>query len=484
MRFVESRGNDGIRPISVTFSEAIMSPAASFGGLFVPEFIPEFDDNFLDSLLELDYKEFTKKILSLFDIDIPKSVIDEAVSLYDGFDNPNDPLPLRKAGDIYFLELYHGPTRAFKDVALQPFGYILSYLARELDKKLLILTATSGDTGPATLESFANKENITVVCIYPDGGTSDVQRLQMVTESASNLKVIGIKGDFDDAQSGLKELLANNDFLEALKAKNISLSAANSVNFGRIIFQCVYHFWSYIELIRKGEISKNSNITIIIPSGNFGNALGAFYAKEMGVPIEKIVIVTNSNDVLARFIKTGIYDLRGKSLKNTYSPAMDILKSSNIERVLFHLFGAERTKELFSKMSQESFFELTSDEHEKLLSIFDAHSTNDEETLKHIKTYEEVGYIIDPHTATAVGYLDRCQGKKCVVCSTAEWTKFAPTLAKSMGKNMRDKEALEFISSTYRLNIDKKVQTLFDKDIVHKKVINKSDLKDEILNSL
>lgn len=484
MRFIESRGNDGVKQKSVSFSEAIMSPAASFGGLYVPEYLPSIDDNFLDSLKGLSYKEFTLKILELFDVDIPSFIIKEAVSLYDKFDDSSDPIPLKKVKNAYFLELYHGPTRAFKDVALQPFGYLLSYLAKQKNQKLLILTATSGDTGPATLESFANKENINVVCIYPKGGTSDVQRLQMVTESAPNLKVIGIKGDFDDAQSGLKKLLNDEEFLGELRDRDIWLSAANSVNFGRIIFQCVYHFWSYVKLLERDEIKKGEKITIVVPSGNFGNALGAFYAKEMGLPIEKIAIVTNANDVLAQFIKTGSYDLRGKSLKNTYSPAMDILKSSNIERVLFALFGEERTRELFEEMAKEGVFELSASEFVLIKESFDAHSSSDEETLAYIKKYEEAGYIIDPHTATAAPYLNSCNDKKCILCSTAEWTKFAPTLAKSLGFSMGDKEALELISTKYGLKIDKKVSELFEKKIVHDTVVHKEELKKEILNTL
>lgn len=484
MRFVESRGNDGVKQKSVSFSDAIMNPAASFGGLYVPEYLPNIDDGFLDSLRGLSYKDFTLKIVELFDIDIPSSIIKEAVSLYDRFDDSSDPIPLKKVKNAYFLELYHGPTRAFKDVALQPFGYLLSYLARQKDQKLLILTATSGDTGPATLESFANKDNIDVVCIYPKGGTSDVQRLQMVTKSAPNLKVIGIEGDFDDAQSGLKELLNDKEFLNRLRDKDMYLSAANSVNFGRIIFQCVYHFWSYVKLLERGEIEKKERIRVVIPSGNFGNALGAFYAKKMGLPIEKIAIVTNANDVLTHFIKTGSYDLRSRTLKNTYSPAMDILKSSNVERVLFALFGKERTKELFEDMAKEGVFELSKPESLLIQESFDTYSTSDEETLAHIKKYEELGYIIDPHTATATAYLNSCGDKKCVVCSTAEWTKFAPTLAKSLGFSMGDKEALELISTKYGIKIDRRIGELFEKKVIHDTVVPKEELKEEILNTL
>jgi len=250
MYFIQTRGNDGKKQLKTTFSEAIKSPIASFGGLYVPEFLPQLDKNFIDESINLSYKELCLKILDLFELDIDKDIIKQAIFLYDNFDDKDNPVPLKKIKDTLFInELYHGPTRAFKDMALQPFGYILSQIAKNEQKTYLILAATSGDTGPATLNSFANKENIKVVCIYPEGGTSDVQKLQMVTQKGDNLKVIGIKGNFDDAQNALKSLLASESFQHELDKKDINLSAANSVNFGRIIFQIIYHINSYIQLM-------------------------------------------------------------------------------------------------------------------------------------------------------------------------------------------------------------------------------------------
>ena len=303
MYFVETRGNDGKKAKRVTFSKAIKNPSASFGGLYVPEYLPKIDNDFLKSCISLSYKEFSKKIIDLFEIDIDNEVLNDALELYNKWDDKNDVVPLSKVEDILFIsELYHGPTRAFKDMALQPFGYILSHLAKDENKEYLILTATSGDTGPATLNSFANKENIKVVCIYPEGGTSDVQKLQMVTQKGDNLKVIGINGNFDDAQSALKSLLSSNDFKNELQKRDIKLSVANSVNFGRIIFQIIYHIYSYIKLVELGEISLGQEIYIAVPSGNFGDALGAYYAKKMGVNIRKILIAANSNNVLSELI--------------------------------------------------------------------------------------------------------------------------------------------------------------------------------------
>ena len=229
MNFIETRGNDGRHPAHVSFSEAILSPIASFGGLYSPQSLPVLDESFLGAQLQSDYKTLARSMLAAFEIDIDTATIDQALQLYDQFDDPANPVPVVQVlDDLYVSELYHGPTRAFKDMALQPFGIVLSSIAQRRNENYLILTATSGDTGPAALETFKNKANIQVACMYPVGGTSDVQRLQMVTENADNLKVIGVNGDFDDTQSALKRLLASADFKKALQEKDIHLSAANS----------------------------------------------------------------------------------------------------------------------------------------------------------------------------------------------------------------------------------------------------------------
>ncbi|HEY9189623.1 MAG TPA: threonine synthase, partial [Sulfurovum sp.] len=284
MQFIETRGNDGQKPSSVPFSEAILSPSASFGGLYVPKALPTLDTEFLEGHLSSHYKTLALDFLQRFGIDIETEVLEEALKRYDAFDDPSNPVPLSQIEeDCFVAELYHGPTRAFKDMALQPFGYVLSRLAQKRGEHYLIMAATSGDTGPATLETFKDQEGVQVACLYPDGGTSDVQRLQMVTEDASNLKVIGVKGNFDDTQNTLKELLASADFKAELNQRNIKLSAANSVNFGRIIFQIIYHIHSYLELVRKETIQMGKKIYLVVPSGNFGNALGAYYAKKAGL---------------------------------------------------------------------------------------------------------------------------------------------------------------------------------------------------------
>ncbi|MFA7083231.1 MAG: threonine synthase [Arcobacteraceae bacterium] len=488
MNFIETRGNDEINPIEVTFSEAILNPSASFGGLYVPKSLPFLGLEFVQKHLNSSYKELAFDLLKRFEIDIVDEDIQTAVNLYDAFDNPNDPCPVVKLkSDLFVQEQYHGPTRAFKDMALQPFGSILSSLAKKNKENYLILAATSGDTGPAALNTFKNKEGIRVACLYPNGGTSDVQRLQMVCEDGKNLKVLGINGNFDDAQAALKQLLSSATFKEELNKHGIKLSAANSVNFGRIIFQIVYHIHSYLELLKQKEINLGEKIYLIVPSGNFGNALGGYYAQKMGIPIEKILIASNENNILTQWINEGIYDIRGKELVLTKSPAMDILKSSNIERILFDMFGSKRTKELMDDLNCNLIFTLTKDEKEKLQSIFSAVYSNDAYGMSQIKLFLENNYLMDPHTATCLKAYETLKEKplKAVMYSTAEWTKFSPTVLNAIKENSviyNDKEALEEIAKTCDTKITKSVQDLFGSKIIHKTVIDKENIEKEIIN--
>ena len=488
MQFIETRGNDGIKPSSVSFSEAILNPSASFGGLYVPEELPALDQNFLEKHRDSHYKTLALDFLTAFGIDIDQEVLQTALDRYDAFDDPSDPVPLVKIEeDCFVSELYHGPTRAFKDMALQPFGYILSHLAQERDENYLIMAATSGDTGPATLETFKNQNNVKVACLYPAGGTSDVQRLQMVTEDAPNLKVIGVKGNFDDTQHTLKQLLSSEDFKAELEARDIKLSAANSVNFGRIIFQIIYHIHSYLEMVRKGAINMGEKIYMVVPSGNFGNALGGYYAKKAGLPIEKILISSNINNILTDWITTGEYDIRDRELILTESPAMDILKSSNIERVMFDKFGAARTKELMEDLASNNRFVLTKDELTSLQEDFAANFSDDSECEHEIARYAKKGYIMDPHTATCIKAYEALREEKLptVIYSTAEWTKFSPTVAKSLGHPVNgDIEALQWVSEHTDVSVPPMIHTLFEKPIVHTIVVEKDAIKEEMLRFL
>lgn len=488
MQFIETRGNDGKKPSSVSFSDAILSPSASFGGLYVPQSLPKLDQNFLEGHLSSHYKTLALDFLQAFDIDIEEKILKAALSRYDSFDDPSNPVPLSQIEDDCFVsELYHGPTRAFKDMALQPFGYILSKLAQNRDENYLIMAATSGDTGPATLETFKNQQGVKVACLYPDGGTSDVQKLQMVTEDASNLKVIGVKGNFDDTQHSLKALLASEDFKLELKERGIKLSAANSVNFGRIIFQIIYHIHSYLELVRKEQITMGEKIYLVVPSGNFGNALGAYYAKKAGLPIEKILIASNINNILTDWITTGTYDLNSRKLILTESPAMDILKSSNIERIMYDKFGAKRTKELMDSLEKEGKFQLTKNELASLREDFDASFSDDVECDEVMGKYAKSGYIMDPHTATCMRAYETLREKplKSIVYSTAEWTKFSPAVSKALGQEVReDIEALKWVSQHANVKVPAMIDGLFAKPVIHTVVVEKEFIKGEMLNFL
>ncbi len=489
MQFIETRGNDGSKSPKVNFSEAILSPISSFGGIYVPEKLPEFGQKFLEKHINSSYKELALDVLQSFEIDIEESTLIEALNRYDAFDDPKNPVPLSKIeDDCFVMELYHGPTRAFKDMALQPFGYILSKEAQKRDENYLIMAATSGDTGPATLETFKNQPNIQVACLYPDGGTSDVQRLQMVTEEADNEKVIGVVGNFDDTQNMLKELLASDDFKAELESRNIKLSAANSVNFGRIIFQIIYHIHAYLELLRKDEIKMGENIYLVVPSGNFGNVLGGYYAKKAGLPVEKLLVASNVNNILTDLIEKGVYDMGSRELIKTESPAMDILKSSNVERVLFDKFGAERTKELMDSLNETGKYELTADERISIQEDFEATFSEDDECEAFIAKYAKEGYIMDPHTATCMKSYEKRTSKnlKSVIYSTAEWTKFSTTVARALGseKTANDTEALQWIAENTNEKVPPMIDGLFSKEIKHPIVVEKEQIKDEMLTFL
>lgn len=501
---VETRGNDGIFPQKSDFFSATLNPEASFGGLWSlpnePKSLPKID---LNAIKNLNYNELISYIFERIGIDSSSISLES----YKNFDNPNLPLSYTKIEPNIFLQnLFTGPTRAFKDMAMQPFGTLLCDLAKEQNKRYLILTATSGDTGPATLEAIKNKPNIFGICMFPKDGTSAVQRLQMTTNDAKNIAVLEVDGNFDDTQNALKNLLNDADFRAFLSAKNLHLSASNSVNFGRIAFQIIYHIHSYIFLQNLGAITENENFDIVVPSGNFGNALGAFYAKLMGVPIQKIIIATNANDVLKTLISRGIYDISNRTLIKTNSPAMDILKSSNVERVLFALFGAKRTKDLMSDLETKKCYKLSNSELSKIQEIFKSFSFDDDEVLKIIAHYAKQNIIIDPHTANGVLAGQKiCKSsidseRKIIVCATAEWCKFVPTIKRALdsanlmnlnGKSApicdswrseeskkTEKDAMLKISQKFNLTIHKNIRNLFDKDEVNCIQTSKENIKD------
>jgi threonine synthase len=498
MKFLSTRDSN---LKAVNFSQAMLNPATN--GLYVPQKLPKLPNNFFYKNMNANYKDFALEIFKLFNFDISENLLKDTLAKYDTFDTKKV-CPLSKLNDdLFILELFHGQSKAFKDMALTPFGYLFSQLSKQQSnknnkttkhKQYLIAVATSGDTGPATLNAFKDCDNIKVVCIYPNGGTSDIQKLQMISDNDPNHFIFAINGNFDDAQSALKELLSGSDFNAKLKQKNISLSVANSVNFGRIAFQIIYHINTYAKLLAQKEITQHDFIKIIVPSGNFGNALGAYYAKKMGVNISKIAICTNENNILSEFINTGIYDLRNKKLIKTSSPAMDILKSSNVERVLYEMFGDKRVNELMISLEQNNFYKLTKNELKILQESFEAYESDDNYCQKIIAKYFHNGYIMDTHTATGFKAYD-CKANSTntstnaievnVICSTAHWGKFAPFVAKALGKdNLNDKKASEFISTIADIKMPKFISELLNKQTKEPKILDTKNLQNEIIKLL
>lgn len=462
----------------VGFKEAILNPSANFGGLFTPKKLPKLEDSFFANLSNYSYKELAMEIIRAFKFDIEDEIFQKALLRYDNFETEQPPLNLKKIGkNLYINELYHGPTKAFKDMALQPFSSIVDDLAKKEDKKYLIICATSGDTGPATLSAFANSSNVKVACLYPKDGTSLVQRLQMTTIDAPNLNSIAIEGNFDDAQSALKALLANEEFRTQLKEAGYYLTAANSVNFGRILFQIIYHFYAYAWLLKSGVLKEGEKFDIVVPSGNFGNALGAYYAKKMGAKIAKIKIASNQNDVLTQFFNEGIYDIRERKLLKTISPAMDILISSNIERLLFDRLGDKKCKELMKSLKDKKFYKVP----KKVLKGFRAKYCSDKEAAKFIKKLSEKKILIDPHTATCFKF--QAKKRPTIITSTAHWSKFTP----SMVMAIKNKKCLDEKKEMFKLEkefgdaVPSGIAALFDRSEIHKDIATTDELKEMIL---
>ena len=497
-------------------SYALLNPSASGGGLFSPERLPLLSEDFFKQCEDLSYKQIALKIIESFDFDVSSEVFEDALKRYDKFENPACPVQIKKLSEnAYILELYHGPTLAFKDMALQPFGALLKSIAKARNEKFLIMCATSGDTGPATLEAFADDENIKAVCLYPQGGTSEIQRQQMVKQSAANLKILGVRGNFDDTQRALKSLLADDNFKNELARANLNLSAANSVNFGRILFQIIYYLYAIIYFSKHGVLSPEQNLKqsdqcttcgknfgdvasansaqstkqstkfntfdVIVPSGNFGNALGAYFAKKMGAKIGKIKIASNANNILTELFTRGIYDLRNRELIRTISPAMDILISSNVERLLSDMFGDARTSELMQSLARDKFYKLSASELAKLREVFEADFCDDAQCAKFIKQESSHGVLIDPHTATCFKLLD--ESRLNLVISTAKWIKFTPSMIGAIkGRACEDERAdMIALSKEFRSDIPPQISRLFSAPQVHSSVIGQSEIKNAIM---
>lgn len=436
------------KSVKVESAYAIAQGISKDGGLFVPTEIPQIDKSFIDSLVPLSYIERAKKVLSLYLTDFTAEEIDMCVSgaYAEGKFSSSKVAPVKKIKEgENILELWRGPTCAFKDMALQLLPYLLTVSAKKTvaDKTIVILVATSGDTGKAALEGFKDVPGTKIMVFYPEDGVSPMQKLQMTTQAGENVAVSAIKGNFDDAQSGVKKIFTDKEVAKKLDENGMMFSSANSINWGRLVPQIVYYVSAYCDMIDNGEIKNGDEMNVVVPTGNFGNILAAYYAKKMGVPVGKLICASNANNVLTDFLKTGIYD-RNRKFFTTTSPSMDILISSNLERLLFHL--ADENDETIAKwmaeLSDDGKYEVTADVKEKVLSLFDAGCCDDEETKDTIgKTYKN-GYLLDTHTAVAVkvyrDYKERTGDKTpTVVASTANPYKFsAAVLSAVCDKNL------------------------------------------------
>ncbi len=487
MKYISTRN----KTISISASEAIIQGISKDGGLFVPTSIPKID-NFKD-LKEMSYKELAFAIMSKFLTDFEPNVLKECIDkAYDNKFSSQEVAPLVKAGDVFFLELFHGPTLAFKDMALSILPHLLKEAIKinRIDKEVVILTATSGDTGKAALEGFANVDGIKIIVFFPEDGVSEIQKRQMITQEGDNTFVVGINGNFDDAQSGVKEIFNNSDFVNLLDKNGYTFSSANSINIGRLIPQIVYYFHSYITLLRQGSIMDNEKINIVVPTGNFGNILAAYYAKEMGLPVNKLICASNENNILTDFINTGIYDKR-RELILTSSPSMDILVSSNLERLLFHLSGEDDTfvKSKMGELIELGYYKI---DNLNLKDFYGFYSTEGDISSSIKKVFVENNYLMDPHTAVAYNVYEKYRlethdNTKTIIASTASPFKFGLKVASSINIDIRNKDEfniIEELANKANIKIQKAIASLKNKEVLHKNNCNKEDMKDLILEFL
>ena len=420
---------------NIESARAITQGIAEDGGLFVPESFPQLTPEFIDSMVGMSYKERAVAVLSRFLTDYTDAELRRCVDgAYTGtFDN-DEPAPLKEVvPGVNLLELWHGPTCAFKDMALQLLPYLLTTAASKTapGRTMVILVATSGDTGKAALDGFADVENTRIIVFYPEDGVSPMQKLQMTTQTGNNVAVCAIKGNFDDAQTGVKAIFADTSMREFLEARNMEFSSANSINFGRLVPQIVYYVSAYCDLLKNGRIKKGEAFNVVVPTGNFGNILAAYYAKQMGIPVAKFICASNRNNILTDFIRTGTYD-RNRPFYTTTSPSMDILISSNLERLLYHLCGdAAAVADLMKQLKTDGRYTVPPEVLAKLQNEFYGGFCDDAATAATIgKLFREHHYLCDTHTGVAVNVYEQYRKETgdatpCVIASTASPYKFA-----------------------------------------------------------
>ncbi|MBK5251768.1 MAG: threonine synthase [Peptostreptococcaceae bacterium] len=485
--YKSSRGADG----RFTASEAIIRGIAEDGGLFVPNALPKFEMDY-GKLKNKTYRETAYDVMSLFLDDFSEEELRGCIAkAYDNKFDTEAIAPLVRLDEkVSVLELFHGPTLAFKDMALSilPRFMQIARSKNNIEENIVILTATSGDTGKAALEGFADVEGVEIIVFFPVEGVSSVQKLQMVTQEGANTHVAGIIGNFDDAQTGVKRIFGDKEYAMDLKKKGYGLSSANSINIGRLVPQIVYYFYAYGQLMEQGTINEGEFVDFVVPTGNFGNILAGYYAKKMGLPVRHLVCASNENKVLADFFGSGTYD-RNRSLKKTQSPSMDILVSSNLERLLYEASGTR--KELVSewmKSLEESGAYDTSVIFENLKGAFEAGWISDAEGSRLIEqVYRKYGYLMDTHTAVAYGVNEKRKGNDgkvhSVILSTASPYKFPKSVLSAIDGRFKDADEidlLEKMSEYLKGEVPAAVKGIRDRKVMHNHICDKDGMKEAI----
>ena len=473
---------------TVTASQAILKGLADDGGLFVPVSVPKLDVT-MDELKDMSYQETAYAVMKQFFTDFTEEELKHCInSAYDSKFDTEVIAPLVKVGDTYHLELFHGATIAFKDMALSILPHLMITSARKNQVKndIVILTATSGDTGKAALAGFADVPGTKIIVFYPKGGVSHVQELQMVTQKGENTSVVAIHGNFDNAQSGVKAIFEDKELAAELDAKGYQFSSANSINIGRLVPQVVYYVYAYAKLLENEEIQAGEEINVTVPTGNFGNILAAYYAKQMGVPIAKLICASNDNKVLFDFFQTGVYD-RNREFILTSSPSMDILISSNLERLIYKIAGADAAKDvtLMQNLAAEGKYEIT-DEMKAQLKDFYGNYANEKETAEEIaEVYKKTGYIMDTHTAVASRVYRKYVAEsgdqtKTVIASTASPYKFTRSVMDAIDaekyKGMGDFELVDALSELSGVKVPQAIEEIRTAPVLHKNVVETEDM--------
>ena len=489
MKFRSTRGYER----EMTGAEAVIQGIAPDRGLFVPTEIPEMPFDIAE-MQGKSYQEVAKAIIGLFFDDYTEEEMQRCIDgAYDGKFEAEEIVPVVKAGDAWFLELYHGKTAAFKDMALSILPYLLTTAMKKQqeDKKICILTATSGDTGKAALEGFADVEGTEIIVFFPNHGVSQIQQKQMTSQEGSNVHVLAIEGNFDDAQTGVKNIFQDESVHEALLKEGVKLSSANSINIGRLVPQITYYVYSYIKLLEQGALKCGDPVNVVVPTGNFGNILAAYYAKRMGLPVKKLICASNRNNVLTDFLRTGVYDTN-RAFYQTNSPSMDILVSSNLERLLYHLSGedAGEIRRLMADLDEKGRYEVP-DSIRAGLSAFSAGFADVEETDQTIGAmYRENHYLFDTHTAVAYKVYEdyrRSTGDETptLIASTASAYKFASSVAESLGVPETDGfRAIDAVHEYTGVPVPRAMSGLEEKPVLHAQVIDRTDMKEAVLRAL